>query len=66
MFNLVYLVQKEGWRSKRAIIIIYTNPFNTQQEQVGIISLSKRITATIRARHLDTKNLTGGIRNIGH
>ena len=46
MFDLVHLVQEEGWRPKGAIIVIYTNPFNTQREQVGMISLSKRITAT--------------------
>ena len=47
MFNLVHLIQKEGWRLKGAIIVIYTNPFNTQREQVGMILLSKKITATI-------------------
>ena len=47
MFDLVYLVQEEGWRLKGAIIITHTNPFNTQQEQIGIILLSKRITAII-------------------
>ena len=66
MFNLVYLAQEEGWRPKGAIIATYTNPFNTQREQVGMISLSKRITATTRVRRLDTKDLIGGIRNTGH
>ena len=32
MFNLVHLVQEEGWRPNKAIIIIYTNPFSAQQE----------------------------------
>ena len=45
MFNLVHLVQEEGWQPKGAIIVTHTNPFNTQQEQVGMISLSERITA---------------------
>ena len=45
---------------------MYTNPFNTQREQVGIISPSKRITATTWARRLDAEDLTGGIRNTGH
>ena len=31
-----------------------------------MISLSKRIIATTRARRSDTKDLTGGIRNISH
>ena len=31
-----------------------------------MISLSKKITVTTRARRLDTKNLIGGIRDIGH
>ena len=31
-----------------------------------MISLSKKITAITRARRLDTKNLTKGIRNIGY
>ena len=45
------------------MIIIYTNPFSTQREQVGIISPSKRITATTRARRSDAKDLIGGIKN---
>ena len=66
MFNLIYLVQEKGWRPKGAIIIIHTNPFNTQQEQVNMISPNKRITATTQARRLDTKDLTKGIKNIGY
>ena len=31
-----------------------------------MILLSKKITATIRARRLDAKDLTEGIRNIGY
>ena len=38
-----------------------------QQEQEGMISLNKRITATVRARRSDAKDLIGGIRNdTGH
>ena len=48
------------------MIAIYTNPFNTQQEQVGMILPSKRITATIQIRRLDAEDLTGGIRNTGY
>ena len=66
MFNLVHSAQEEGWQPKGAIITIHTNPFNTQQEQVGMISLSKRITATTQARRSDAEDLTGGIRNTGH
>ena len=66
MFNLVHLIQEKGWRLKEAIIITHTNPFNTQREQVGIISLSKRITATTRVQHLDAKDLIKGIRDISH
>ena len=47
IFNLVHLAQEEGWQPKGAIIVIYTNPFNTQRKQVGMILLSKRITAII-------------------
>ena len=66
MFNLIHLAQEEGWRLKGAIIITHTNPFNTQQEQVGIISPSKRITATTQAQRLDAKDLIKGIRNISY
>ena len=47
MFDLVHLEQKEGWRLKGTIIITQTNFFLVQREHIGIISLSKRITATI-------------------
>ena len=40
-----------------------TNFFLAQQEYIGIISLSEKITATIQVRRLDTEDLTGGIRN---
>ena len=63
MFDLVHLTQKEGWQLNRAAIAIQTNFFSIQQEQEGIISLSKRITAVIRARRLDTKDLMEDIRN---
>ena len=63
MFNLVHLIQEEGWQLKGAIIAIQTNFFSLQREQEGIISLSKRITATVQARRLNAKDLTGGIRN---
>ena len=66
MFDLVYLVQKEGWRLKGAIIVTHTNPFNTQQEQIGMISPNKKITAITRARRSDTKDLTGGVKNINY
>ena len=66
MFDLVYLTQKEGWRFEGAIIAIYTNPFDTQREQVGMISLSERIIATTRVRRLNAEDLTGGIRNTGY
>ena len=63
MFDLVHLIQEEGWRPEGAAIVMQTNFFSAQREHVGIISPSKRITATTRARRLGTKNLTGGIRN---
>ena len=47
MFNLVYLKQEKGWRLKGAVIIIQTNPFSVQQEYIGLILLSKRITNII-------------------
>ena len=37
-----------------------------QREQVGMILLSKRITAITRARRLDAEDLIKGIRNIGY
>ena len=40
-----------------------TNFFLTQREYIGMISPSKKITATIQVQHLNTKDLTGGIRN---
>ena len=45
---------------------MHTNLFLAQQEHIGIISLSKRITVTSlkqRVERLDTKDLMGGIRN---
>ena len=63
MFDLVHLTQEEGWRPKKATIAIQTNFFSSQREQEGIISPSKRITATVQAQHSDAKNLIGGIRN---
>ena len=62
----MYLAQEEGWRPNRAVIATHTNPFNTQREQVGITSPSKRITATTQTRRLDAKDLIGGIRDIGY
>ena len=47
MFDLIHLVQEEGWQLKGAIIIIHTNFFLVQQKYIGIISLSKRIGTTI-------------------
>ena len=47
MFDFVHLEQEEGCQLKRVIIITQTNFFLAQQEYIGIISLSKRITATI-------------------
>ena len=32
MFNFIYLEQEEGWQLDKAVIIIYINPFNIQQE----------------------------------
>ena len=32
MFDLVHLVQEEGWRLKGDAIATYTNPFCTQRE----------------------------------
>ena len=47
MFDLIHLTQEEGWQLKGAVIITQTNFFSVQQEHIGIILLSKRITATI-------------------
>jgi hypothetical protein len=66
MFDLVHSAQEEGWRPEGATIATHTNPFDTQREQVGMISPSERITATTRARRSDAEDLTGGIRNTGH
>ena len=63
MFNLVHSTQEEGWRLKKAIIVIQTNFFSLQREQEGIILLNKRITAIIQAQRLKAKDLIGGIKN---
>ena len=47
MFNLVHLIQEEGWRLKGAVIVIQTNFFSAQQEYIGMILPNKRITNTI-------------------
>ena len=47
IFNLVHLIQEKGWRLKGAIIVTQTNFFLVQQEYIGMISLSKRITAIV-------------------
>jgi hypothetical protein len=43
--------------------IIYNNFFSTQQEHKGIISLSKIIIEISKARRLNAKDLTRGIKN---
>ena len=66
MFNLVHLKQEEGQQLDGVIITIYTNFFLVQQEYIGIISPSKKITATSLKQCmecLDAKNLIKGIRN---
>jgi len=50
MFIEVHLKQEKGWRLEGAAIIIQTNFLLAQQEQVGIISPSNRITATTPAQ----------------
>ena len=47
MFDFIHLKQEEGWRPERAVIVTQTNFFLAQREYVGMILLSKRITATI-------------------
>ena len=63
MFALVHLKQKENWRLDRATIAIYNNFFLTQQEQEGMISLSKIIVKISRAQCSDAKDLIESIRN---
>ena len=46
MFAFVHLAQDKGWQPDGDTIVIYTNPAFKQQEQEGIISLSKRIVRT--------------------
>ena len=45
MFNLIHLIQEEGWQLKRVIITTQTNFFLVQQEYISIISPSERIVA---------------------
>ena len=62
----MYLAYKEGWQLDKAAIIIHTNFFLVQQEYIGIISPSKRITVTSlkqRAECLDTEDLIKNIKN---
>ena len=63
MFNLVHLIQEEGWRLKKTVIVIQTNFFSLQREQEGIISPNKRITAIVQARRSDAIDLIKSIRN---
>ena len=63
MFVYVHLVQDDGWQLEGDAIAIYTNLFLIQQEQVGIISPSKRINITTQLWRLDAVDLTGGISN---
>jgi len=46
MFACIHLTQEEDWRPVRETIATHTNSFSEQQEQKGMISLSKRMTVT--------------------
>ena len=63
MFNFIHLEQEKGWRLDKSVIIIYTNPFFTQQEQGLIISPLKIMENISKVRRLDIKDLIAGIRN---
>ncbi len=45
IFTFIHLVQDKGLQLDRAAIVIYTNPFLTQQEQESITSLTENIKA---------------------
>ena len=49
MFDFIHSEQEEGWRLEGAAIATQTNFFLAQREYIGMISLSKRITAIIQA-----------------
>ena len=70
MFDLVHSAHEEGCRPEGAAIATHTNPFSARREQEGMISPSKRITATSleqRALRSDAEDLVGGgIRDTGH
>ena len=61
MFIYVHLTQEEGWHSVKKTIITHTNSFLKQQEQKGIISLSKRMIITSLLHQLNVENLIEGI-----
>ena len=63
MFTLVHLKQEVGWQLKKAVIIIYTNPFFIQQEQRLIILLSSKINTASSTQQADAEDLIKGIRN---
>ena len=60
---MVHLKQKKGWRLDKSIIIIYTNPFFTQQEQGLIISPLKVMEDVNSTRHLEVEDLIKSIKN---
>jgi len=61
MFTCIHSTQEEGWRPVGETIMTHTNFFSKQQEQEGIISLSKRITVTSLLYQLNAEDLTGDI-----
>src|SRR6266705_2402022 len=66
MFVFVHSAQEEGWQLEGDTIAMYTNFTFKQREQEGIISPSKRIVKTRRARRLEVEDLMTGIRNEDH
>ena len=63
MFDFIYLKQEEGWQPDRSVNITHTNPFFIQQEQGLIISPLRAMEDVSKVQHLNTNNLTAGIRN---
>ena len=61
MFTHIHSMQEEGWCLVREMIITHTNSFSKQQEQKGMISLSKRMIVTSLLHWPDAEDLMGDI-----
>ena len=61
MFTYIHSTQEEDWRLVGETITTHTNSFSKQQEQKGMISLSKKIIVTSLLHQLNAEDLTEDI-----